>query len=82
MNTIKVLFFATMRTRVGRSSIEIDLPENATVRELKDILVEQFPALEASLHHTLVSINRDFAEDEEIIPENAEIAIFPPVSGG
>ena len=81
-NKTKILFFATMRTRAGRSSIELELNENTTVSELKNILVEQFPALEASLHHTLVSINRDFADDEEVIPQNAEIAIFPPVSGG
>lgn len=78
----KILFFATMRTRAGRSSTEVDLPENTTVGELKAILVEEFPALEASLHHTLVSVNRDFAEDDEAIPSGAEIALFPPVSGG
>lgn len=78
----KVLFFATMRTRVGQSSTEVDLPENATISDLKNILIEAFPALEASLHHTLVSINRDFAENDEIIPSDAEIALFPPVSGG
>jgi molybdopterin synthase catalytic subunit len=31
---------------------------------------------------TLIAINREFAFDEQTIPENAEIAIFPPVSGG
>lgn len=82
MNKTKVLFFATMRARAGRSSIELELNENTTVSELKEILIEEFPALEASLHHTLVSINREFAEDEEFIPADAEIALFPPVSGG
>jgi len=31
---------------------------------------------------TLVSVNREFAFDENVIPEGAEIALFPPVSGG
>ena len=82
MNKVKVLFFATFRTRAGRSSLEVELNNGATVGELKDLLVGEIPALEASLHHTLVSINREFAFDEEIIPEGAEIALFPPVSGG
>lgn len=82
MNNVTVLFFATMRTRAKRTSMDLELSENTTVSELKTMLVEQIPALEASLPSTLVSINREFAFDEEIIPENAEIALFPPVSGG
>lgn len=82
MHKINVLFFATFRTRAGRSSLEIELNDGATVSELKDVLVAQIPALQASLHHTLVSINREFASDEDIIPVGAEIALFPPVSGG
>ena len=82
MNEIKILFFATLRTHADRSSIEIELEENTTVADLKAILIKKIPALEASLPSTLISINREFAFDEEIIPKNAEIALFPPVSGG
>ncbi len=82
MHKVNVLFFATFRTRAGRSSLEVELNDNATVGELKDLLVAEIPALEASLHHTLVSINREFAFDDEVIPEGAEVALFPPVSGG
>ncbi|MCP4140382.1 MAG: MoaD/ThiS family protein [Chloroflexi bacterium] len=82
MHKIKILLFATMRTRAKRSSLELEIKKDSTVAELKEILVAEIPALEASLHHTLVSIDREFAFDEDIIPENAEIALFPPVSGG
>ena len=82
MNKVNILFFATIRTRAKRSSLELDIKADATVADLKEILITQIPALEASLHHTLVSINREFAFDEDIIPEDAEIALFPPVSGG
>ena len=82
MNKVNILFFATIRTRAKRSSLELDIKADATVADLKEILINQIPALEASLHHTLVSIDREFAFDEDIIPEGAEIALFPPVSGG
>ena len=82
MNKVKVLFFATIRTRAKTSSTELALEEGATVATLKEALIAKFPALEASLHHTLISINREFAFDEDLIPANAEIALFPPVSGG
>jgi len=34
------------------------------------------------LKTVVVSINREFAFDEAVIPANGEIALFPPVSGG
>jgi molybdopterin converting factor small subunit len=30
----------------------------------------------------LMTINREFAFDDSIVPINAEIGMFPPVSGG
>jgi len=30
----------------------------------------------------LVAINKEYAFDQEEIPQGAEIALFPPVSGG
>ena len=82
MNKVRILFFATLRTRAERRSMDLELADDTTVDGLKNILVAQIPALEASLPSTLVSINREFAFDEEVIPESAEIALFPPVSGG
>jgi len=82
MHKVKIMFFATLRTRAERRSMELELENELTVAGLKEILVTQIPALEASLPSTLISINREYAFDEEIIPEGAEIALFPPVSGG
>jgi molybdopterin converting factor small subunit len=45
-------------------------------------LIEKYPALAVSMKHTLISINHEYAFDEAIIPDHAEIALFPPVSGG
>ncbi|MBC8335332.1 MAG: MoaD/ThiS family protein [Anaerolineales bacterium] len=82
MHKVKIMFFATLRTRAERRSMELEIENHLTVAGLKEILIAQIPALEASLPSTLISINREFAFDEELIPEGAEIALFPPVSGG
>ena len=82
MHRVKILFFATLRTRAERRSMELEIKNELTVAGLKEILVTHIPALEVSLPSTLISINREYAFDEEIIPEGAEIALFPPVSGG
>jgi molybdopterin converting factor subunit 1 len=82
MNHIKVLFFATLRDRVGIKSVEIEIPADMTVRALKDKLVSNYPNLKESMKTVLVSVNKEYSFDEAAIPQNAEVALFPPVSGG
>lgn len=82
MNHIKILFFATLRERAGEKAIEMDLPVETTVQGLKDLLVQRYPDLQGTMDTVVVSVNREFAFDEALIPASAEVALFPPVSGG
>jgi len=82
MNRIKLLFFATIRDRAGARSIELDVPDDMTVKGLKDKIAEDYPYLKESMKSVLVTIEREYAFDETVIPPNAELAMFPPVSGG
>jgi molybdopterin converting factor subunit 1 len=82
MNQIKLLFFATIRDRAGVKSMELQIPENMTIKELRDKLSSDYPNLKESMKSVLISINREYAFDEAVVPQNAEIAMFPPVSGG
>jgi molybdopterin converting factor subunit 1 len=82
MMVVKVLFFATIRERTGVKEVQIELPENSQVVDFKEKLVQQFPSLAVGMSSTLVAVNREFAFDDQIIPEDAELAVFPPVSGG
>ena len=82
MNKIKLLFFATIRDRVGARSLEMDIPIEMTVQGLKDKLSADYPNLKESMQSVLISINHEFAFGDANIPTNAEIGMFPPVSGG
>lgn len=82
MNRIRVLFFATLRDRAGMKSLELEIPTDLTVQGLKDLLIGQYPNLKEAMQSVLISINREYAFDENQIPEGAEVAMFPPVSGG
>jgi molybdopterin converting factor subunit 1 len=82
MNKIKLLFFATIRDRAGTKSVELDIPDDMTVQGLKNKLAEEYPNLKESMKSVLITINREYAFDEAVIPPNAELAMFPPVSGG
>ena len=82
MNHIKVLLFATLRDRAGTKSLEIEIPDSATVQGLKDQIALDYPNLKQAMETVLISINREYAFDEATVPQNAEVAMFPPVSGG
>ena len=82
MNKVKILFFATLRDRAGIKSLEMELSPETTVQSLKDLLVESYPALKETMDSVVISINREFAFDEALVPDGAEVALFPPVSGG
>jgi len=82
MKPVTVLFFATLKDKAGTTGINLDLPENCNVFELKQILFQRFPSLPQSSSSMLVAVNQQYAFDRDVIPAGAEIALFPPVSGG
>jgi molybdopterin converting factor subunit 1 len=82
MNKIKLLFFATLRDRAGTRSAEIEIPDGMTVGVLKGRIAELYPGLVQSVETALIAINREYADVNAVVPDGAEVALFPPVSGG
>ena len=82
MNRVKLLLFATLRDRAGVRSMELDVPADLTVQGLKDKISIDYPNLRESMSSVIITINREFAFDEAVIPPNAELGLFPPVAGG
>ncbi len=82
MHTVKVLFFATLRDYVGSKAVELEIPLGTTVQGLTNLLVTTYPRMEKVKDSMMAAINREYAADEQVVPEGAEIAFFPPVSGG
>lgn len=82
MNRVKLLFFATLRDRAGARTMELDIPADLTVQGLKDKISAEYPNLRDSMSSVLITINREYAFDEAVLPDGAELAMFPPVSGG
>jgi len=82
MNHIKLLFFATLRDRAGMKSMELDVPLDMTIKGLKEKLSAEYPNLKDSLKSVLITIDREYAFEEAVVPQGAEVALFPPVSGG
>ena len=82
MNHINVLFFATLREQAGTKMIEVDIEPGATVEDAKKVILQRFPNMKAAMQHCLASVNHEYSDGTIEIPPAAEVAFFPPVSGG
>jgi len=79
---VRVLYFATLRQHAGLREESISLGDDASLRDLRELLGNERPAILASLASAVASINREFARPEEMLHDGDEVAFFPPVSGG
>jgi molybdopterin converting factor small subunit len=82
MITVRVLFFSTIRARVGEKHIQVELPAGARVEDLKKEIARLYPQAAATIVSMLASVNQVFSEDSTEIPDRAEVAFFPYVTGG
>ena len=82
MNQVRVLFFATLKDLTGTQEMMVEIESGADVKELKAILISLFPSINVTINNVLIAVNREYAFDEDLIPEGAEVGVFPPVSGG
>lgn len=82
MITVTVLFFATLREKAGVPSASLQLPADADVAAFKQALFTAYPQLAAHAGAILVAVNKEYAFDADPVPDGAELALFPPVSGG
>lgn len=83
---MRILYFASLRTRAGLASEEVTPPpEVDTVAALIDWLRAQGPghaAALADLAVVRVAVNQDYATPEATVRAGDEVAFFPPVTGG
>lgn len=79
---VVVKLFAGARELAGNAEVEIELPPHAQVGTLREALLQQIPALGPLLPHAMFAVNANYSDDNTVIPENAELACIPPVSGG
>lgn len=77
---LSVLCFASWGDALG-SVVLVELPEDATVASLLDVLAARVPA-SATLPEPMIAVNRRYADCSTILRAGDEIAVIPPVAGG
>jgi molybdopterin synthase catalytic subunit len=74
---LTVRLFAGLRERAGAHSVELELPDPATVADV--IAAAPFDLPERSF---IVAVNREYADPAVPVRAGDEVALIPPVSGG
>ena len=78
---LTVLYFAAAREAAGGASESLEAAP-ATVAELRRMLLERHPSLARILPRCRLAVNQEMADDADAVPDGAEVAVIPPVSGG
>lgn len=82
----KLIYFAWVRERIGKSEEEIALPASVvTVADLLNHLKSLGEEYETALQFPdviRVALDQEHVEHDEPIGDTREIGIFPPMTGG
>lgn len=83
--SVTVKFFASVREALGASSEVLSLPDGvATVGALRDHLAARGEVWQQALGHPALRMacNQVMCDAATAVPDSAEVAFFPPVTGG
>ncbi len=76
--TINILYFASLRERVGRVSDALESAGSLQVSQVWQQATGQkyFP------DDVLVALNQEYTNADAVVNDGDEVAFFPPVTGG
>lgn len=82
--TITVCYFASLREALGPQE-QVAFEPGLTVGGLRDALIAKDEAHAQALARgraVRCALNQVMAREDAVVPEGAEVAFFPPVTGG
>jgi len=79
---LDVKLFAQARDLAGSERVEVELSDAACVADLRSALTQRVPQLKQLAPSLLIALGTEYADDSMRIEPSAEVACFPPVSGG
>ena len=83
---MKLLYFAWVRQKIGKSEELLDMPPSVTnVANLVERLRRRGPNYEAAFRDPAllrVALNQQHTDFNAVIHPDDEVAFFPPVTGG
>ena len=74
---VRVRLFAGLRERAGANSLDLTLPDGASVGDALDAVGDVAAGIPV-----VMAVNREYADRDVALAEGDELALIPPVSGG
>ncbi len=82
--TVRVRYFASIREALGPGEA-LELPPGATVASARDALIARSSAHAAALARGKAlrcALDQTLCDESALLRDGAELAFFPPVTGG
>jgi sulfur-carrier protein len=81
---VRVRFFAALREALG-SAEDVELQPGQTLGDLRNLLLARgghYATLLARGRAVRMALNQVMTDETAMVPDGAEVAFFPPVTGG
>jgi sulfur-carrier protein len=81
---IKVRYFASLREALGTAEV-LELAEGSTLHGLRELLIGRSPRHAEVLARgraVRCALDQRMCAEDTVVREGAEVAFFPPVTGG
>jgi molybdopterin converting factor subunit 1 len=79
---VTVRFFASHREATGQTAFRADVPADASVSDVLDLVVDRFPALKPLCGGVAFAVNQSLVPAQTVLCDGDELAFLPPMAGG
>ena len=79
---VTIHFYAGLRELAKVTCLRLEWWPGMTVAMLRQTISGQFPVVTALLARSSVAVNDQMVGDKDAVPDEADVALLPPVSGG
>ena len=81
---LQLRYFASLREALGAGEI-VEIAAGSTVADLRGLLLARggrHAEVLALVRAVRCAVNQSMCDESTVLPEGAEVAFFPPVTGG
>ena len=79
---VRMNLFALAKEICGASSLELTVPEQAQISDVRRALVSTYPAFAPLMSSAMFAIDTEYVSDDFPLNEGVQVACILPVSGG
>ncbi len=79
---IHLRYFASFREATDKNEETLTLPGEATVADVRAVLLERYPALQPVMGRAVCAVNHRYVSVETMLHDRDEVVFIPPVGGG